>query len=359
MTTTPSIVDIRITEVRELVAPQILLDELPTDAPLANHIFDCRQAVEKIIHGGDDRLLIIVGPCSIHDNQAALEYGEKLATLSRELSRQLLLIMRVYFEKPRTTVGWKGLINDPDLNGSYDINRGLRLARSILLDLNRMQLPCATEFLDVISPQFHADLISWGAIGARTTESQSHRELASGLSCPIGFKNGTDGNIKIAADAIRAASRPHHFLSVTRSGRSAISATKGNKSCHIILRGGNNHPNYHAKNINDTAATLSNAGLPARMMVDCSHANSHKDYRQQPTVAAALGEQIANGDMRIIGAMIESNLVEGNQEIIPDKELVYGQSVTDSCVNWQTTETMLRQLAEAIENRRRNLSAQD
>ncbi|MGI9307532.1 MAG: 3-deoxy-7-phosphoheptulonate synthase, partial [Gammaproteobacteria bacterium] len=302
----PQISDIRITETRELAAPQTLLDELPADDAAAAHIVAARKAAERIIHGGDDRLLVVAGPCSIHDPEAAEEYGAKLAAAAKQFSRRLLVVMRVYFEKPRTTVGWKGLINDPGLDGSYDINKGLRLARRLLLSLNRLGLPCATEFLDVISPQYHADLISWGAIGARTTESQSHRELASGLSCPIGFKNGTDGNIKIAADAVRAAGRPHHFLSVTRAGRSAISTTKGNKSAHIILRGGNGEPNYDAKNINAAAAVLSQSGLPARVMVDCSHANSGKDYRKQPAVAADLSAQIAAGDMRIIGAMIES-----------------------------------------------------
>ena len=267
--------------------------------------------------------------------------------------------MRVYFEKPRTTVGWKGLINDPRMDGSCDINAGLRLAREILLNLNRKRLPCATEFLDVISPQYHADLISWGAIGARTTESQSHRELASGLSCPVGFKNGTGGDIKIAADAVQAAGRAHHFLSVTRAGRSAISATKGNKNCHIILRGGGGRPNHDSQNIDSAAALLSQSGLPARMMVDCSHANSGKDFRRQPEVAANVAAQVAGGDMRIIGAMLESNIAEGAQEIVPGQPLTYGQSVTDSCMGWETTAGVLQTFADAVRARRRTLQERE
>lgn len=347
--------DIRITDVRELVAPEEIIKQLPADEAAAAHIAESRRAVERIIHGGDDRLLVVAGPCSIHDPDAAAEYGSRLAAAAERHSHRLLVAMRVYFEKPRTTVGWKGLINDPQLDGSYKINDGLLLARRILLDLNRMNLPCATEFLDVISPQYHADLISWGAIGARTTESQSHRELASGLSCPVGFKNGTDGNVRIAADAVRTAARPHHFLSVTREGRSAISTTKGNKSCHIILRGGSGAPNYDAAHIEEAATVLSKSGLPARVMVDCSHANSGKDYRRQPAVAADVAAQVADGDMRIIGAMIESNLVEGSQEIVQGQKLVYGQSVTDSCINWEATEQVLEQLADAAARRQRSL----
>ena len=355
----PEISNIRISEVCELIAPSVLLTDLPTDEALSEHIVQSRRAVERIIHGSDDRLLTVVGPCSIHDKKAALEYGEKLAAIAQSVSRSLLILMRVYFEKPRTTVGWKGLINDPDLDGSYKINDGLRLAREILLELNRMGLPCGTEFLDVISPQYQADLISWGAIGARTTESQVHRELASGLSCPVGFKNGTDGNIKIAADAVRAAARSHHFLSVTHEGRSAISVTRGNKSCHIILRGGGGKPNYHAGHIDAAAGVLSQSGLPARMLVDCSHDNSHKDYRRQPAVADDIAAQIADGDMRIIGVMIESNLAEGNQSIVQGQPLEYGKSVTDSCVSWETTERMLETLAEAVEKRRHNLQERE
>ncbi|MGU9950812.1 MAG: 3-deoxy-7-phosphoheptulonate synthase [Gammaproteobacteria bacterium WSBS_2016_MAG_OTU1] len=355
----PQISDIRIINMHELVAPQTLLDDLPADDAMETHIMQSRQAVERVIHGGDDRLLVVAGPCSIHDPKAALEYGEKLAAVAKEFSQRLLVVMRVYFEKPRTTIGWKGLINDPHLDGSCDINTGLRMARELLLNLNRMQLPCATEFLDVISPQYYADLISWGAIGARTTESQSHRELASGLSCPVGFKNGTDGNIKIAADAVRAASRSHHFLSVARTGHSAISETKGNKSCHIILRGGNHGANYDAENINNASTILSGSALPARIMVDCSHANSNKDYRRQPMVIEDIATQISGGDMRIIGAMIESNLVEGNQEIVQGQELTYGQSVTDSCINWETTTETLKVLADAVGKRQRNLRVQE
>ena len=351
--------DIRIVETRELVAPDALLEALAADEAVAAHIVQSRRAVEKIIHGGDDRLLVVAGPCSIHDPKAAMEYADKLAAAAETFQSQLLIAMRVYFEKPRTTVGWKGLINDPRMDGSCDINAGLRLAREILLNLNRKRLPCATEFLDVISPQYHADLISWGAIGARTTESQSHRELASGLSCPVGFKNGTGGDIKIAADAVQAAGRAHHFLSVTRAGRSAISATKGNKNCHIILRGGGGRPNHDSQNIDSAAALLSQSGLPARMMVDCSHANSGKDFRRQPEVAANVAAQVAGGDMRIIGAMLESNLAEGAQEIVPGQPLTYGQSVTDSCMGWETTAGVLQTFADAVRARRRALQERE
>jgi 3-deoxy-7-phosphoheptulonate synthase len=355
----PEIDDIRITDTRKLVTPRALLDKQPVDDDTAAHIMQSRQAVERIIHGGDDRLLVIVGPCSIHNREVALEYGARLAELATELSRRLVVIMRVYFEKPRTTIGWKGLINDPHLNGTYAINEGLHLARDILLQLNRMHLPCATEFLDVISPQYYADIISWGAIGARTTESQCHRELASGLSCPVGFKNGTGGNMQIAADAVRSASRPHHFLSVTKEGQMAISTTKGNKHCHIILRGGNGQPNHDSEHIEQASTLLSKSGLPARVMVDCSHANSGKNFRRQPEVVADIARQMNAGDMRIIGAMIESNLVEGNQEIVQGQELVYGQSVTDACVGWDVTVDMLRQLADAVGQRQRNLRVQE
>ena len=355
----PVIDDIRITSMRDLITPQQLQGELAAGAKVAQHIHDSRKAVESIVYGGDDRLLVVVGPCSIHDPQAAMEYGEKLAVAAKQFSRRLLIVMRVYFEKPRTTIGWKGLINDPNLDGSYDIDKGLRQARQLLLNLNKIGLPCATEFLDIISPQYVADLVSWGAIGARTTESQVHRELASGLSCPIGFKNGTDGNVKIAADAIRSASQKHHFLAVTKAGRVAISNTRGNKACHIILRGGSDGPNYAAEDVNAAVAMLASAGLPGRVMIDCSHANSHKDHLRQPLVANAVAEQVASGDMRIIGAMLESHLLEGNQEIVQGKELVYGQSVTDACISWEKTENALARLVAAVGHRQRVLRLQE
>ena len=351
----PAIDDIRILEMRDLIAPRDLQEALPVDAALAEHIVASRKAVEGVLYGGDDRLLVVVGPCSVHDAQAALEYGDLLAAEAQKHRQRLLVVMRVYFEKPRTTIGWKGLINDPKLDGSYQINDGLHLARQLLMDLNRKGLPCATEFLDIISPQYVADLISWGAIGARTTESQVHRELASGLSCPVGFKNGTDGNVKIAADAIRSASQKHHFLAVSKAGRVATSATRGNKACHIILRGGNGKPNYDAASVEAAVQMLAQSGLPPRVMIDCSHANSGKDHRRQPQVAADIGAQVAGGDMRIIGVMLESNLVEGSQEIVQGKELRYGQSVTDACINWQQTQQVLEELAGAVAARQRTL----
>ena len=337
--------------------PQKVLDEMPVSDTIAAHIVNSRKAAEKIIHGGDDRLLVIVGPCSIHDTKAALEYGRLLALAAKAHEKRLHIIMRMYFEKPRTTIGWKGLINDPYLNGTYAINDGLRMARRVLLELNGLGLPCGTEFLDIISPQYFADLISWGAIGARTTESQSHRELASGLSCPVGFKNGTSGDIKIAADALRSCSQSHNFLSVTKAGVCAVSTTKGNKSCHIILRGGNGQPNYNS--VEQAVQILSRSGLPGRLMIDCSHANSDKNYRKQPAVAAAIGEQIAAGDMRIIGVMIESNLKEGSQEIVQGRAPIFGQSVTDSCISWETTVEVLSQLAAAVSTRQRNLRVKE
>ena len=355
----PDIDDIRILETRDLIVPAVLLQDLPVDEKTAAHIYNSRKAAEHIISGGDDRLLLVVGPCSIHDPQAALEYAQRLAKLAEEYKKRLFIVMRVYFEKPRTTIGWKGLINDPDLDGSYDINKGLRLARKLLLDINKIGLPCATEFLDIISPQYVADLISWGAIGARTTESQVHRELASGLSCPIGFKNGTDGNIKIAADALRSASQKHRFLSITKGGNIAISATRGNKACHIILRGGGGKPNYDSESAEAAMQVLAKSGLPARLMIDCSHANSNKDYRRQPEVAAAICKQVADGDMRIIGTMLESHLVEGNQEIVQGESLTYGQSVTDACIGWEQTEAVLAAGADAVARRQRRLRLQE
>ncbi|MDD5393024.1 MAG: 3-deoxy-7-phosphoheptulonate synthase AroG [Thiothrix sp.] len=345
--------DLRIIGMHELTPPVELHREYPLTETATETVYTARQEAHNILHGEDDRLLVVTGPCSIHDVDAALEYAARLQHLRNSLKDQLHIIMRVYFEKPRTTVGWKGLINDPDMDNSFHINKGLRMARKLLLDLNSIGMPAATEYLDLISPQYVADLISWAAIGARTTESQGHRELASGVSCPIGFKNGTYGNLNIAIDAIGASTRSHHFLSVTKEGRTAIFATKGNNDCHVILRGGR-EPNYDEASVAAAVEALQKAKLPPYLMVDFSHANSHKDYRRQPDVAANVAAQIAGGSKAITGVMIESNLVEGNQKADGKKreELVYGQSITDACINWDTTESVLHQLAEAVEKRR-------
>ncbi|MBL8499904.1 MAG: 3-deoxy-7-phosphoheptulonate synthase AroG [Nitrosomonas sp.] len=346
--------DLRIVGVHELTPPVELHREYPMTESTTETVYSARQATHRILHGEDDRLLVVVGPCSIHDVDAALEYAARLKHLREKLKPQLHIVMRVYFEKPRTTIGWKGLINDPDLDNSFHINKGLRMARRLLLDLNTIGMPSATEYLDLVSPQYLSDLISWAAIGARTTESQGHRELASGVSCPIGFKNGTYGNLNIAIDAIAAASRPHHFLSVTKEGHTAIFATKGNEDCHIILRGGRK-PNYDAASIASAVEELKKAKLPPHLMIDFSHANSHKDYRRQTEVAADVAEQIAGGNGAICGVMIESHLVEGNQKADGKKreELVYGQSITDGCINFEATEHVLQQLASAVEKRRK------
>jgi 3-deoxy-7-phosphoheptulonate synthase len=346
--------DLRIVGVHELTPPVELHREYPMTENATQTVYAARQATHRILHGEDDRLLVVVGPCSIHDVDAALEYAARLKHLRETLKQQLHIVMRVYFEKPRTTIGWKGLINDPDLDNSFHINKGLRTARRLLLDLNTIGMPSATEYLDLISPQYLSDLISWAAIGARTTESQGHRELASGVSCPIGFKNGTYGNLNIAIDAIAAASRPHHFLSVTKEGHTAIFATKGNEDCHIILRGGRK-PNYDAASVASAVEELKKAKLPPHLMIDFSHANSHKDYRRQTDVAADVAEQIAGGSNAICGVMIESHLVEGNQKADGKKceELVYGQSITDGCINFEATEHVLQQLANAVEKRRK------
>jgi 3-deoxy-7-phosphoheptulonate synthase len=319
--------DLRIKEIKELCTPASIIAEVPSSLAIANTVAASRQATHKILHGADDRLVVVVGPCSIHDADAALEYAQRLAVCRQQYAEDLEIVMRVYFEKPRTTVGWKGLINDPDLNGSYEINKGLRLARQVLVGINALGLPAGTEFLDMITPQYIADLVSWGAIGARTTESQIHRELASGLSCPVGFKNGTDGNVKIAVDAIKAAQHPHHFLSVTKTGRSAIVSTAGNEDCHIILRGGQT-PNYDAASIEAAATEIGKHGLAARLMVDASHGNSSKVPKNQVPVCANVANQLANGDIRIMGVMVESHLQEGRQDLEPGKPLVYGQSIT-------------------------------
>src|SRR5438034_4042962 len=343
--------DLRIKEIKELLPPENLLGDFPITEKAAKTVFETRQEIHRILHGADDRLLAIMGPCSIHDTKAAKEYAARLKDAKQRCAADLLIIMRVYFEKPRTTVGWKGLINDPNLDGSFQINDGLHLARKLLLELNEAGLPAGTEFLDMISPQYYADLVSWGAIGARTTESQVHRELASGLSCPVGFKNGTDGNVRIAVDALKAARTPHHFLSVTKEGHSAIVSTNGNEDCHIILRGGK-HPNYDAGSIDAAARELAGAGLEQRLMVDCSHSNSQKMYQRQIDVAREVARQVAAGEDRIIGLMVESHLKAGRQDLVPEKPLVYGQSITDACIGWEDSVPLLRNLAEAVRKRR-------
>ena len=345
--------DIRIDEIRQLLPPSLLLSELPILESSAQLINSTRSNIDNILNGLNDKLLVVVGPCSIHDRKAALEYAGHVKNWISTYSDDLLIVMRVYFEKPRTTVGWKGLINDPNLDNSFDINNGLKIARSLLSEINELGVPAGTEFLDAISPQYYADLISWGAIGARTTESQIHRELASGLSMPIGFKNGTGGSIKIAVDGIKAASQPHHFLSVTKQGVSGIVKTRGNKSCHIILRGSSNGPNCDSDSVNETSKLLKDNDLPGQLMVDCSHGNSLKDYKKQVSVAENLSEQISNGSKDVASVMIESNLVEGNQKISSNlSDLVYGQSVTDSCVGLEDTEKILSMFADAVQKRR-------
>ena len=345
--------DLRICETKEVVAPVQVHEEIPLTDTAAKTILHARTDVHKVLTGEDDRLVVVVGPCSIHDTKAAHEYAGSLKTIKEELKKELVIIMRVYFEKPRTTVGWKGLINDPELNYSFDINKGLRVARQLLLDLNNLGVPCATEYLDLITPQYISDLISWGAIGARTTERQVHRELASGLSCPVGFKNATDGGIKIAIDAINSAMSPHHFLSVTKAGNSAIFSTRGNEDAHIILRGGNDEPNYDAVNVEKVAEGLEKANLVSNIMIDFSHANSLKQCQRQLVVAEDVCEQIARGDHRIMGVMVESNLVAGRQDIVEGQTLVYGQSITDACLSWDDTAQLLHGLATAVQERRK------
>ncbi|KFC02581.1 2-keto-3-deoxy-D-arabino-heptulosonate-7-phosphate synthase I [Trabulsiella guamensis ATCC 49490] len=343
--------DLRIKEINELLPPVALLEKFPATENAANTVSHARKAIHQILKGNDDRLLVVIGPCSIHDPAAAKEYASRLRVLRETLKDELEIVMRVYFEKPRTTVGWKGLINDPHMDNSFQINDGLRIARKLLLEINDSGLPAAGEFLDMITPQYLADLMSWGAIGARTTESQVHRELASGLSCPVGFKNGTDGTIKVAIDAINAAGAPHCFLSVTKWGHSAIVNTGGNGDCHIILRGGKT-PNYSAEHVAEVKAGLKKAGLPEQVMIDFSHANSCKQFKKQMDVAQNVCEQIVNGEKAIIGVMIESHLVEGNQSLESGEPLVYGKSVTDACIGWDDTEIVLRQLSNAVKARR-------
>jgi 3-deoxy-7-phosphoheptulonate synthase len=345
--------DLRIANMAQLIAPAILCEEFCLNDADAQFIVESRRTVERILKGEDDRLLVVAGPCSIHDTQAAEEYAKLLREFANEASNELFLVMRVYFEKPRTTVGWKGLINDPGMDNTFDINRGLRLARSLLLDLAKMRVPAGTEFLDTISPQFVADLVTWGAIGARTTESQVHRELASGLSMAVGFKNGTEGSIQIALDAIKAAQCRHHFLSVKKSGITAIVTTKGNDSCHLILRGSAQGPNYDRGSVAGAANLLSDAGLLPHLMVDCSHGNSQKDHRKQPVVAADVAAQLRSGSREIVAVMIESHLKEGSQPLTDPKNLEYGVSVTDGCVDWSTTVWMLNGLRDAVIARRK------
>src|SRR6266498_2065736 len=343
--------DLRIKEIKELLPPAHLLDDFPITEKAAQTVYETRQAIHRILHGADDRLLAVMGPCSIHDVKAAKEYAVRLKEAKDRCADDLLGVMRVYFEKPRTTVGWKGLINDPNLDGSFQINDGLRVGRNLLLELNEFGVPSGCEFLDMITPQYLADLVSWGAIGARTTESQVHRELASGLSCPVGFKNGTDGNVRIAVDALKAARVPHHFLSVTKEGHSAIVSTNGNEDCHIVLRGGK-HPNYDAGSVDAAAKELAASGLEQRLMVDCSHSNSQKMYQRQIDVAREIARQVAAGEERIFGIMVESHLKAGRQDLVPGKPLVYGQSITDACIGWEDSVPLLKNLAEAVRKRR-------
>lgn len=343
--------DLRIRSIRVVLPPAYLQEEYPITDKISETVHDARETVRAIVNRQDDRLLVVVGPCSIHDVVAAREYAMLLKNKIDEFKDDLCIVMRVYFEKPRTTVGWKGLINDPYIDGTSKINDGLRLARKLLIDLGDMGVPAGSEFVDLISPQYTAELISWGAIGARTTESQSHRELASGLSCPVGFKNGTGGTLQIAVDAVRSAAHPHYFLSHTKQGQSAIFETAGNPDCHIILRGGKS-PNYSAEHVAEAATVLEQANLPARIMIDCSHANSSKDHLKQIDVCRNVAGQVAGGDSRIIGVMIESHLVAGRQDVKPGKTLRYGQSITDACICWDDTETLLEELAVAVRARR-------
>ena len=343
--------DLRIRNLRELVVPESLIAQLPAEGALAEHVTSSRAVIQSILEQADDRLVVVVGPCSIHDPEAALDYAARLKVLADEVAQDIFVVMRVYFEKPRTTVGWKGLINDPHLDNSFDVNEGLRRARQLLLDINAMGLPTATEYLDLISPQYIADLISWGAIGARTTESQSHRELASGLSCPVGFKNGTGGNVQIAVDAIGAAQNSHHFLSVTKGGQSAIFETAGNPYCHLILRGGP-QPNYDMFSVDDACAMLAKAKLPESIMIDASHANSRKQPARQVAVAEDIASQVERGDRRIVGLMLESFIEAGRQDVVDKDKLVYGQSITDPCMDWAQTVTTLQTLAQSVARRR-------
>lgn len=344
--------DVRIIAIKELESPSAMLEQFQASAAATDNILATRQSIHQVLDGSDDRLLVVIGPCSIHDYVAGIEYTKRLLEQRKKYDADLLIVMRVYFEKPRTTVGWKGLINDPYLDGSYQINEGLQLARKFLLEVNELGMPAGTEFLDTITPQYTADLVSWGAIGARTTESQVHRELASGLSCPVGFKNGTDGNVRIAVDAIRAAASPHHFLSVTKEGHSAIISTAGNEDCHIILRGGK-VPNYDAASVEAASKVLTSSGLAPKLMIDCSHANSSRQYQLQLNVAENVVEQLSNGETRVMGLMVESHLNEGRQDHTPGCTLEYGKSITDACLGWDATLTLLESLALGVQARRK------
>ncbi|SEL11059.1 3-deoxy-D-arabinoheptulosonate-7-phosphate synthase [Colwellia chukchiensis] len=343
--------DVRINKIKELLPPVALLERFPSSEQATKSVYSGRKAISKIFHNHDDRLLVVIGPCSIHDPKAALEYGQRLVKLREKYQDSLEIVMRVYFEKPRTTVGWKGLINDPYMDNSFKLNDGLRMGRKLLLDLNDLGLPTAGEFLDMITPQYMADFMCWGAIGARTTESQVHRELASGLSCPVGFKNGTDGTIKVAIDAIGAARASHHFLSVTKYGHSAIVETTGNEDCHIILRGGRS-TNYDADSVKAVTEQLTQSGLNSNIMIDFSHANSSKKFENQLLVCRDVCQQIRQGNRDISGVMVESHLVEGRQDLVEGQALTYGQSITDACIGWQDTETLLAELAQAVTQRR-------
>jgi 3-deoxy-7-phosphoheptulonate synthase len=343
--------DLRISDIRELSTPDEVMREIPRTLTATRVVMAARNAIHAILNGTDDRILVVVGPCSVHDPVAAVDYATRLAAVRERLADRIEIVMRVYFEKPRTTVGWKGLINDPDLDGSFNINKGLRLARNVLSAVDNLGLPAGAEFIDLTTPQYIADLVAWAAIGARTTESQIHRELASGLSCPVGFKNGTDGNVRIAAEAMKAASHPHHFMAVTKGGRSAIATTTGNEDCHIILRGGS-RPNYDEASVASAAAELARSGVAQRIMVDASHANSGKKPENQPLVVADIARQISDAERRVLGVMIESNLVSGRQDVRPGQPLTYGQSITDGCIDWSTTVAALDLLADAVAARR-------
>jgi len=348
--------DTRISDIEEVIAPESIIKEIPISEKISNLVFDTRDTISKIIKGTDDRLLLVVGPCSIHDPEAAIDYAKMLVEKRKEFLGQLEIIMRVYFEKPRTTVGWKGLINDPNLDNSFDINRGLRLGRELLNEINSLSMPAGVEFLDVISPQYMADLVSWGAIGARTTESQVHRELASGLSCPVGFKNGTSGDTKVALDAVRASNHSHHFLSVTKSGRSAIVKTTGNHDCHVILRGGK-IPNYDTETVSQLVESLRDNDVPGnKVMIDASHGNSNKKPENQLLVCKDICTRVANGNKDIFGVMIESNIVGGRQDLVTGKGLeglTYGKSITDACISWQETDTLFTEFSNAIKEFRK------
>ena len=344
--------DTRIAKTRELVSPVIIHEQFPITAKAADTTAKARDEIQAVMGGDDDRLVVVVGPCSIHDPKSALEYAERLLKLKQELADDLVIVMRVYFEKPRTTVGWKGLINDPDLDSSFNVNRGIGIARDLLLSINNLGVPAGCEYLDLITPQYTGDIVSWGAIGARTTESQCHRELASGLSCPVGFKNGTGGDLKIAVDAIGAASNPHHFLSVTKEGRTAIVESTGNQYTHIILRGGAGQPNYSTEHVEQSSKMLEKAGLRPNIMIDFSHANSYKDPARQREVCDDVYTQIGSGESRVFGVMIESHLIEGAQKVVEGQELVYGQSITDGCIGWAETQELCRNLANAVRSRR-------